>query len=124
MTARTTTEGLRILLIEDEPIVAVLAEDLLDAIGCTVVTTAGSVADAEAAIASHSFDIAMVDINLGGEDGLIAADALKARQIPYLVTTGYDTRDSAHAHASAPVLTKHYSLADLEAALLRCVADA
>jgi CheY-like chemotaxis protein len=124
MTARTTTEGLRILLIEDEPIVAVLAEDLLDAIGCTVVTTAGSVADAEAAIASHSFDIAMVDINLGGEDGLIAADALKARQIPYLVTTGYDTRDSAHAHASAPVLTKPYSLADLEAALLRCVADA
>jgi CheY-like chemotaxis protein len=124
MTARTTTEGLRILLIEDEPIVAVLAEDLLDAIGCTVVTTAGSVADAEAAIALHSFDIAMVDINLGGEDGLIAADALKARQIPYLVTTGYDTRDSTHAHAAAPVLTKPYSLADLEAALLRCVTDA
>lgn len=124
MTARTSIEGLRILLIEDEPIVAVLAEDLLDAIGCTVVATVASVAEANAAIASHRFDVAMVDINLGGEDGLMAADALKAREIPYLVTTGFDTRNSAHAHAAAPVLTKPYSLADLEAALLRCVAEA
>jgi CheY-like chemotaxis protein len=124
MPARTTTEGLRILLIEDEPIVAVLAEDLLGAIGCTVVATAATVAEANKAIAEQRFDIAMVDINLGGEDGLIAADALKARQIPYLVTTGYDTRDSAHAHAAAPVLTKPYGLADMENALLRCVADA
>jgi CheY-like chemotaxis protein len=124
MMARTSTEGLRILLIEDEPIVAVLAEDLLDAIGCTVVATAGSVTEAQAAITAHTFDIAMVDINLGGEDGLVAADALKARDIPYLVTTGYDTRDSAHAHAAAPVLTKPYGLADLESALLRCVAEA
>jgi CheY-like chemotaxis protein len=121
MATRTTTEGLRILLIEDEPIVAVLAEDLLDAIGCTVVATAGSVAEATAAIAAQVFDIAMVDINLSGEDGLVVADALKARQIPYLVTTGYDTRDSTHAHATAPVLTKPYGLADLESALLRCV---
>lgn len=124
MKQRTSTKGLRILLIEDEPIVAVLAEDLLDAIGCTVVATAGSVAEAEAAIATLLFDIAMVDIHLGSEDGLVAADALKARQIPYLVTTGYDTRNSTHTHAAAPVLTKPYGLADLESALLRCVADA
>ena len=124
MTARTTTKGLRILLIEDEPIVAVLAEDLLDAIGCIVVATAATVADAQAAIVMHDFDVAMVDIHLGSDDGLVAADTLKARQIPYLVTTGYDTRDSANAHASAPVLTKPYGIADLETALLRCVAGA
>ena len=122
MTVRTSAEGLRILLIEDEPIVAILAEELLDAIGCTVVATAGSVAEANGAIAAQSFDIAMVDIHLGDENGLAAADALKMRNIPYLVTTGYDTRDSAHAHAAAPVLTKPYGLADLESALLRCVA--
>jgi CheY-like chemotaxis protein len=124
MTARTSTKGLRILLIEDEPIVAVLAEDLLDAIGCVVVATAATVAEAQAAIAAQSFDIAMVDIHLGKEDGLVAADTLKARHIPYLVTTGYDTRHSTHAHAAAPVLTKPYGLADLESALLRCVAKA
>lgn len=124
MPTRTTIDGLRILLIEDEPIVAMLAEELLEVIGCTVVATAASVADAKAAIASHIFDLAMVDIHLGDEDGLVAADALKARRIPYLVTTGYDTRDSAHIHAAAPILTKPYGLAELERALLRCVAAA
>lgn len=124
MTAKATIKGLRILLIEDEPIVAVLAEEMLTAIGCSVVTTAATVADAKKAIGAQSFDLAMVDIHLGDEDGLAAADALLARKIPYLVTTGYDTRDSAHAHAAAPVLTKPYGLADLERALLRCVAGA
>jgi CheY-like chemotaxis protein len=113
--------GLRILLIEDEPIVAVLAEDMLDAIGCVVASTVATVADARTAIASLSFDVAMIDINLDGEDGLTVADALRARGIAYVVTTGYDARGVAPGH---PVLSKPYALSDLESALLRCVGRA
>ena len=114
--------GLRVLLVEDEPIVAMLAEDLLDAIGCVVAATVATVADAQAAIESLSFDIAVVDINLGGEDGLVVATTLSERGVPYLITTGYDGQGTAESHPAAIVLTKPYLLADLEAALERCVA--
>jgi CheY-like chemotaxis protein len=117
----TDLTGLRILLIEDEPIVAVLAEDMLDAINCIVVGTVATVADAQTAIESILFDIAMVDINLDGADGLVIADTLRERGIPYLITTGYDAQAVAPGH---PVLTKPYGLSDLESAIMRCVGRA
>ncbi len=119
----STLSGLRILLVEDEPIVAMLAEDMLDAIGCVVAATAATVAEAHAAIAAHSFDVAMVDINLDGEDGLVVAAALAERGIPCLITTGYDGQGAASGQPAAFVLTKPYLLADLESALAHCVAQ-
>ena len=113
----TNLYGLRILLIEDEPIVAVLAEDMLEAIGCMTVATVATIADAQAAMAAIPFDLAMVDINLDGEDGLAIADTLRDRGIPYLITTGYDAQGVAPGH---PVLTKPYALSDLESAIRRC----
>lgn len=116
--------GIRVLLVEDEAIVAMLAEDLLDAIGCVVTASVTTVADALAAIASLSFDVAVIDINLGGEDGLVVASALAERGIPCLITTGYDGQGAAREHPTAIVLTKPYLLGDLEAALERCVGRA
>ena len=113
--------SLRILLIEDEPIVAVLAEDMLDAIDCIVVATVATVADAQTAMTSIPFDLAMVDINLDGEDGLIIADTLRERGTPYLITTGYDAQAVAPGH---PVLAKPYALSDLESAIMRCAGRA
>ena len=116
--------GLRVLLVEDEPIVAMLTEDLLDVVGCVVAATVATVADAQAAIASISFDVAMVDVNLNGEDGLVVATELTKRGIPCLITTGYDGRGATREHPAAIVLTKPYLLGDLEAALTRCVVRA
>ena len=116
--------GVRVLLVEDEPIVAMLAEDMLDAIGCVVILTVSTVADAGAAIASLSFDVAMVDLNLDGDDGLVVAAAVSKRGIPCLITTGYDGQSATREQPAAMVLMKPYLLADLEAALERCVARA
>ena len=116
--------GLRVLLVEDEPIVAMLAEDMLDAIGCMVVATAATLADAQAALASTTFDVAIVDLNLDGEDGLVVATALAARGIPCLITTGYDGQRAVQGQPTAIVLTKPYLMADLEAALRQCVTRA
>jgi CheY-like chemotaxis protein len=113
--------GIRVLVVEDEPIVAMLAEDLLDSIGCVVAATAASVADAQVAIEAGGFDVVMLDVNLDGEDGLALAPLLKAHRIPYLITSGYGGEAMARTHPDAPVLAKPYGLADLEAALFRCV---
>ena len=113
--------GLRVLLVEDEPIVAMLAEDMLDAVGCVVAASVATVADAQVAIATLSFDIAMVDLNLDGDDGLVIAAALNEQGIPCLITTGYDGHGATRGQAAAVVLSKPYSLADLETALEQCV---
>ncbi len=111
--------GIRVLIVEDEPIVAMLAEDLLDSIGCVVAGTAASIAEAQSAIETLRFDVALIDVNLDGEDGLVVADALKVRRIPYIITSGYEADGLAPGHPDAPVLSKPYAIAALEAAICR-----
>jgi CheY-like chemotaxis protein len=113
--------GIRVLIVEDEPIVAMLAEDLLDSIGCVIAGTAASIAEARHAIETIIFDVALIDVNLDGEDGLIVADALKVRRIPYVITSGYEAEGLAPGHPDAPVLSKPYAIAALEAAICRSV---
>ena len=114
--------GIRVLIVEDEPIVAMLAEDLLDSIGCVIAGTAASIAEAQHAIETIIFDVALIDVNLDGEDGLFVADALKIRRIPYVITSGYQAEGLAPGHPDAPVLSKPYAIAALEAAICRSVA--
>ena len=120
MSDNAPANGIRILLVEDEPIVAMLTEDQLENIGCVVIATVATIAEANAAIASLSFDIAMVDINLGEESGLEIARSLIARKIPYIVTSGYAAEALRRDHPTAPVLTKPYAIAELEGAISRC----
>jgi CheY-like chemotaxis protein len=118
-----TMTGLRILLVEDEAIVAMMAEDMLDSIGCAAVVTARSIAEAMAALDTHDFDAAMLDVNLNGERSTPIADAALARGLPYIFTTGYEASGIEPDHASAIVLAKPYLLADLERALMACTAQ-
>ncbi len=113
--------GIRVLIVEDEPIVAMLAEDLLDSIGCVVAGAAASIAEAHLAIETMTFDVALIDINLDGEDGLVVADALKDRHIPYIITSGYGGEGLARGHPDVPILSKPYAIAALEAAICRSV---
>jgi CheY-like chemotaxis protein len=115
------TAATRVLIIEDEPIVAMLAEDMLESIGCEIAGIAASAAEARAAIEAMSFDLVMLDINLDGEDGLAIADILKARGIPFVITSGYAAQGLAQHHPDAPVLAKPYAIAALEAAINRCI---
>ena len=107
---------MRILIVEDEALIAMVAEDMVDAIGMTVAGTTPTVAAALAAIEAGGFDAAMLDVNLANENSAAVADALKAHGIPFLFTTG-GTDGIASQHADAPVLGKPYSIGDLEAAL-------
>lgn len=113
-------KGLRILLVEDEPIIAMTAEDMLDALGCTVVASAATLEEALAAAAAGGFDLGMLDINLNGVTSLPVADALKAAGTPFIFTTGYGTEGSG-SHRDVPLVTKPYRLTDLADALASAV---
>jgi CheY-like chemotaxis protein len=108
--------GLKVLLVEDEPIIAMTAEDMLDALGCTVVASASTLDEALAATGAGGFDLAMLDINLNGVASLAVADALKAVGTPFIFTTGYGAEGSG-SHGDVPLVTKPYRLTDLEEAL-------
>lgn len=113
--------GVRILVVEDEALIAMLAEDMLESIGCTIAAVAATVRDAMSAIEEHQFDAAMLDVNLNGDTSMGIASAVRAKGIPYVFTTGYGSDGVDGDHADAPVLAKPYVLGDLEAALHKCL---
>ena len=107
---------MRILIVEDEALIAMMAEDMIDAAGASVAGIATSVPAALAAIEAGGFTAVMLDVNLGSTNSMEVADALKARGVPFLFTTGgTDGIDSQHR--DAPILAKPYTIADLEKAL-------
>lgn len=105
---------LRILLVEDEAIIAMTAEDMLADMGCMVVETASTLADALRMAESDGFDIALLDVNLAGEDSAPVADRLKALGKPFLFTTGYGSAGMNTTHVDVPVVMKPYQIAQLE----------
>lgn len=112
--------GLRVLLVEDEALIAMMAEDMLESMGCAAVTVASSVSEALAALEGGSFDVAMLDVNLNGERSMVVADRVRELGTPYLFTTGYGADGVDPEHAAATVLAKPYVINDLEMALARC----
>lgn len=81
--------GLRVLLVEDELLVAMLVEDMLADEGCVVVGPFSRLADALAAARTEALDLAVLDVNIAGERAFPVADALAARCIPFLFVSGY-----------------------------------
>ncbi len=119
--------GRRVLLVEDEPLVAMEAAAALSALGCEVVGPAASRAEALrlAQSASGALDAAVLDLNLGGESSLSVADMLTAQGVPVIHVTGYDALPPGAAHGAGRILlTKPLRDGDLAAALHRSLARA
>jgi CheY-like chemotaxis protein len=115
----TSLHGKRILVVEDEPIVAMAVEDILLELGCEVVGPAYSLDEALVRIAAGLFDAAVLDINLNGERSYPAATALASMSIPFAFATGYAPDRVEPALAMAPVLEKPYNSVQIEALLYR-----
>jgi CheY-like chemotaxis protein len=109
--------GLRLLVVEDEALVAMLLEDMLIDLGCTVVGIAGNIPDALSRLVNTDADGAVLDVNLGGEMVFPVADALAARGTPFVFATGYGRTGLDERYPRAPVLTKPYSRDALAEAL-------
>lgn len=112
-------DGFRILMAEDEPLVAMLLEDVLLDAGATIMGPAATVAEGLALAAAERPDVAVLDLNLSGETCLALADALATAGVPFLVATGYGGDVPLPRHAGVEVLQKPYEPATLIAALSR-----
>jgi DNA-binding response OmpR family regulator len=108
-------KGLRILVVEDNFLVAENLREFLRTHGCDVIGPAPRVEVALSLLAANGrVDGAMLDINLGGEDCFPVAAALREREVPFLFLTGYDERMSIPAEFShAPRLSKPVAEKDL-----------
>lgn len=112
--------GLRLLIVEDEYMIAEHISMLLEDFGCEV---AGPVATIEEALAAldggNRLDGALLDANLNGESSAPVAAALNVLSVPFVVATGYGSRDlSDDALNAAPRLIKPFGKAQLEATLV------
>lgn len=105
--------GRRILVVEDEMLVLLNVEDMLADLGCKSVSAAATVDHALALIEAQAFDAAMVDVNLDGRKSYLVADALAARGVPFVFSTGYSGQSLNDAYRDRPVLGKPYRNAEL-----------
>jgi DNA-binding response OmpR family regulator len=81
--------GARVLLVEDEGLVALMIEDMLEELGLKVVASAAHLKTARQLATTGSFDLALLDVNLSGEFIFPVARVLRERRIPFLFSTGY-----------------------------------
>jgi CheY-like chemotaxis protein len=109
-----------VLIVEDDPIIAIDFEDTILGFGAKTVRTAASVTRALEMIADRVPDFALLDVGLIREKTFAIAERLDALKIPYVFVTGYgaDVRLPASL-AGKPRLTKPCSSEALEAALRR-----
>ena len=107
-----------VLIVEDEPLIAMMLEDFVETLGHSVAGTADSVADALGRIAAGGFDLAIVDVHLrGGEAAWPVADALADNGIGYLFSTGGYADLAPERHRAAPTLSKPFTMAGVERAI-------
>lgn len=106
--------GLRLLVVEDEMLIAMTIEDVLSELGCVVVGPAGSVAKALEIVKGHEIDGAILDLNLKGEQALPVAEALKARGTPFFFLTGYGNAATGPNQFDVPTLPKPFDPAALQ----------
>lgn len=100
--------GTRVLVVEDEVLVAMFIEDVLTEAGCQIVGIARRVADALDIIGSRDIDLALLDLNLDGKETYAIADELKRRAIPFIFCTGYGAIGVRADYRGHPALDKPF----------------
>lgn len=111
--------GRRVLVVEDEMLVLWMIEDMLADLGCEAVTSVATIAEAIALIEAQVFDVAMLDMNLNGDDSNSVADALAARGVPFIYSTGNNDGDMREGFSDRAVLHKPFGYEELATNLSR-----
>jgi len=106
--------GRRIIVVEDEMLIAMLLEDMLSDMGHKVVAVVPRVNEALTAVEKEAFDFAILDVHLGGQPVFPVADVLISRNIPFVFATGYGERGLPENYRSQRILQKPFGKDDLE----------
>jgi CheY-like chemotaxis protein len=105
--------GARLLVVEDEALLAMSMQDLLETCGCQVVAMAMNLTRAIEHARTLPLDAAVLDVNLGGERIDQVADILSRRGVPFIFATGYDDALIVAKHPGRPRIGKPYVLREL-----------
>jgi len=110
--------GLRVVIVEDVSLVAMLLEDMLVDWGCTVVAIVSELEGAEEKLESIPFDVVILDINLNGAHAFEIANRLMQRGTPFVFSTGYPAAGIPGKFRSVPVVGKPFERSELKLALV------
>lgn len=106
--------GLKVLVVEDEGLVALMIEGMLEDLGFEVVASVSRLADARTIAAKADVDLAVLDVNLAGEPSFSIAEVLRGRQIPFIFSTGYGLSGLPDEFAHQPLIGKPFSKEELQ----------
>jgi len=115
--AASDLSGLRILIIEDSPVVGPFTADILDDLGCEVVGPAPNIAMARELIDGEDFDAALVDVHIRGERVFGLCEMLEAKDVPFILTSGYADWQMPEKLRDRPRLQKPYTIGQVQEAL-------
>ena len=109
--------GLKVLIVEDEAMITMLLEDMLSDLGHHVSGTSSKMSDAEVLVSKNEADLAILDVNLAGQETYTLAETLAARGVPFIFATGYGTDGIRGNWPGVPVLQKPFQIRELAAAI-------
>jgi len=112
--------GLRVLVVEDEAMIAMLMEDMLIELGCEVVV-APNVGDALRLVANERFACAILDINVGGDPVDPVAHELVKRDVPFIFSSGYGADGVPVGYEAHAVLAKPFRQEELAPMLVQAI---
>ena len=119
--ASIPVNGRRVLLVEDEALVAIMMRDMLTDLGFIVVGPVSNNSAALAAVRQSGVDCAVLDLNLGGTTSYPVADELSERGIPFVFVTGYDREAVDRRYCKIPMLQKPVDDQSLKGILATCL---
>jgi CheY-like chemotaxis protein len=114
--------GKRVLVVEDDAMICIMLQDMLAELGYMIAAEAARIDGALEALRTGEFDLAILDINIGGEAISPVAEALAARGTPFVLVTGHAKRDLPELYRDRPLLAKPFRLDTLER-MLQSVTD-
>ena len=114
----------RVLVVEDEYLIRMLLEDMLADLGFGVGAAVGTIAEASEFAANGDFNVAILDVNLDGQEIFPVADILAKRGLPFVFVTGYGENSLPEPYRGRPALQKPFQAEQLKAALAGLLASA
>jgi CheY-like chemotaxis protein len=115
--------GLSVLLLEDEFLIALDAEEILTGLGAAQVEIVNTLAAARGALESAGYDLALLDINVNGEMSFPVAEQFAAEKVPVVFASGYEMRTPPRLNGTpVPCISKPYTREDLKSVVVAALA--
>jgi CheY-like chemotaxis protein len=115
-------KGVRVLIVEDDSLVAMSVGDMLSDLGCSIVANAGNLVQAFEKVGAGGFDFALLDVNLRGKEVFPVAEALSEQGIPFAFASGYGRAGLPEEYRTSPIVSKPFQMEELSSVVSSALA--